>query len=82
MSTFHWDRKANQRVSELEIQLEDQRVVSPVSSDSHDSRQNVSSLRIRIKGLEREVYQKKLEMDKLETRLVEQSISFPNSFPV
>merc|ERR1712136_239751 len=66
------NRKANQRVSELEIQLEDQRVVSPVSSDSHDSRQNVSSLRIRIKGLEREVYQKKLEMDKLETRLVEQ----------
>jgi len=67
------NRKANQRVSELEIQLEDQRVASPVSSDSHsDSRQGVSSFKIRIKSLEREVYQKKVDMDKLETRLVEQ----------
>jgi len=66
------NRKSNQRVSELEIQLEDQRVASPVSNDSHESRHNVSSLKIRIKSLEREAFQKKMDMDKLESKLVEQ----------
>ena len=59
-------------MSELEIQLEDQRVASPVSNDSHESRHNVSSLKIRIKSLEREAFQKKMDMDKLESKLVEQ----------
>lgn len=69
-------RKSTKRVLELEIQLENNRVASPVSSSGAESQsdtKDVAALKIRIKSLEREVQQKKLEVEKMEHRLTEQS---------
>lgn len=69
-------RKSTKRVLELEIQLENNRVASPVSSSGAESQsdtKDVAALKIRIKSLEREVQQKKLEVEKIEHRLTEQS---------
>ncbi|KAK4004896.1 protein Hook homolog 3 [Daphnia magna] len=69
------NRKSTKRVLELEIQLENNRVASPVSSSGAESQsdtKDVAALKIRIKSLEREVQQKKLEVEKMEHRLTEQ----------
>lgn len=68
-------RKATKRVLELEIQLENTRVASPVSSgaESQSDIKDTAAFKIRIKSLERELQQKKLETEKLENRLTEQS---------
>jgi len=66
----------------LEIQLENSRVGSPVSSANADSSQasdslvnkDVAALKIRIKSMEREMQQKKLEAEKMEIKLTEQSM--------
>lgn len=59
---------------ELEIQLENTRVSSPLSSgaDSQTDLKDLAALKIRIKSLERELQQKKFESDKLEVKLAEQ----------
>ena len=85
---FCLDRKSTKRVLELEIQLENSRVGSPVSSANADSSQasdslinkDMAALKIRIKSLEREVQQKKLDAEKLESKLTEQSISIKRFF--
>lgn len=69
-------RKSAKRVLELEIQLENNRVASPVSSSGADSQSDMkdtASLKIRIKSLERELQQKKQETEKMEHKLTEQS---------
>ena len=75
------NRKSTKRVLELEIQLENSRVGSPVSSANADSNQasdslvnkDVAALKIRIKSMEREMQQKKLEAERMEIKLTEQS---------
>lgn len=75
------NRKSTKRALELEIQLENVRVGSPVSSANAESSQasdslvnkDVAALKIRIKSLEREIQQKKLDTEKMEIKLTEQS---------
>lgn len=74
---FLWlsfNRKSTKRVLELEIQLENTRVASPVSSgaESQSDTKDLAALKIRIKSLERELQQKKLDTEKLENKLTEQ----------
>jgi protein HOOK3 len=69
-------RKSAKRVLELEIQLENNRVASPVSSSGADSQsdmKDMAAFKIRIKSLERELQQKKQEAEKMEHKLTEQS---------
>ena len=75
-------RKSTKRVLELEIQLENTRVASPVSSgaESQSDTKDTAAFKIRIKSLEREVQQKKQEAEKLEIKLTEQSMDELNSF--
>lgn len=69
-------RKSTKRVLELEIQLENNRVASPVSSSGAESQsdmKDIAAFKIRIKSLERELQQKKQEVEKMEHKLTEQS---------
>lgn len=70
-------RKATKRVLELEIQLENAQQGAVSSSASNEGQsvdmKDVAGLKIRIKGLERELMQKKLDAEKLEGRLIEQA---------
>ncbi len=75
-------RKSTKRVLELEIQLENTRVASPISSgaESQTDTKDTAAFKIRIKSLEREVQQKKQEAEKLENKLAEQSMNDLHSF--
>ena len=54
--------------------MDEMRVTSP-GTDNHDLKQSVSSFKIRIKSLERDVQLKKMESEKLENKLKEQGTS-------
>ena len=54
--------------------MDEMRVTSP-GTDNQDLKQSVSSFKIRIKSLERDVQLKKMESEKLENKLKEQGTS-------
>lgn len=70
------NRKSNQRVLELENQLDESRTTSPsASADSSaaaDAQLSANAFRIRIKSLERDLQQKEKSLEKFQVRLKEQ----------
>jgi len=68
------NRKSNQRVLQLDNQLDEMRAASPAvgSGDNQELRHSANALKIRVKSLERDLQLHKTDNERLSSQLIEQ----------